>query len=166
MMPHKLKQMRQRKQEEQEREVVVQRVVPAGNGRSMRDSTKEQTLLSAEKQQRYVRGIAENSKKRKALMDDIDSAAIPMDDIFGTDDKKPWKDHPKYQDFQVKAKQYVDSLPFSQSTQGSSETMHTLARKLNVQLPKQKTPAKPVLTHAIVVEKLRNVDTTAKLNYE
>ena len=99
-------------------------------------------------------------------MNDMDSAAIPMDDIFGTDDKKPWKDHPKYQDFQVKAKKYVDSLPFSQPTQGSSETMHTLARKLNVQLPKQKTPAKPVLTHAIVVEKLRNVDTTAKLNYE
>ena len=95
----------------------------------LRDSTRAQTVQSEEKQQRYVRGIAENSKKRKALMNDIDSAAIPMDDIFGTDDKKPGKDHPKYQNFQVKAKKYVDSLPFSQPTQGSSETMHTLARK-------------------------------------
>ena len=46
------------------------------------------------------------------------------------------------------------------------ELRHSLARKLNVTLPQKMTPAKPKLTHAIVVEKLRSVDTTAALNYE
>ena len=113
-----------------------------------------------------MRGIAENSKKRKALTNELESAAIPLDDIFGKDDKKPWKEHPKYQDFEVKAKKYVGSLGYSQPSQGASETMHTLAKKLDISLPKSKTPAKPVLTHAIVVHKLRHVDTTAGLKYE
>ena len=59
-----------------------------------------------------------------------------------------------------------EALGFSQPNYVSKETMHTLARKLDVPPPKQKAPAKPVLTHAIVVEKLRKVDTTAGLNYE
>ena len=113
-----------------------------------------------------MRGIAENSKKRKALTGDFESAIVPLDDIFGTDDKKPWKEHPKYHDFEEKATKYVESLGYSQPSKGASETMHTLAKKLDISLPKSKTPAKPVLTHAIVVQKLRSVDTTAGLNYE
>ena len=71
-----------------------------------------------------------------------------------------------YQEFTEKASKYVDTLGFSQPKKGASETMHSLARKLNVTLPSKMTPAKPELTHAIVVEKLRSVDTTAALNYE
>ena len=93
-------------------------------------------------------------------------AVIPMDAIFGTDEKKPWKEHPKYQEFTDKAKKHVETLGFSQPKSGASETMHSLARKLDVKLPSSMTPAKPRLTHAIVVEKLRSVDTTAGLNYE
>ena len=89
-----------------------------------------------------------------------------MTSLAGTDDKKPWKEHPKYQDFEVKAKKYVESLGYSQPSKGASETMHTLAKKLDISLPKSKTPAKTALTHAIVVGKLRSVDTTAGLNYE
>ena len=114
----------------------------------------------------YVRGIAENSKKRKALADELDSAVIPMNDIFGKDEKKSWDEHPKYQEFTKIARKYVDTLGFSQPKQGASETMHSLARRLDLKLPSQMTPAKPKLTHAIVVEKLRSVDTTAGLNYE
>ena len=77
-----------------------------------------------------------------------------------------WGLHPKYKEFAEKARKYVDTLGFSQPKNGASETMHSLARKLNVKLPSQMTPAKPKLTHAIVVEKLRSVDTTAGLNYE
>ena len=113
-----------------------------------------------------MRGIAENSKKRKALTNEIELAAIPMDDIFGEDEKKPWKEHPKYQDFEMKTKKYVESLGYSQPIHGASETMHTMAKKLDISLPKTKTPAKTVLTHAIVVHKLRHVDTTAGLKYE
>ena len=49
---------------------------------------------------------------------------------------------------------------------GGGETMHSLARKLTVTIPTSKTPAKPVLTHAIVVAKLRHLDTSARLSYE
>ena len=124
------------------------------------------TIRSAEKHKQYVKGIAENSKKRRALTDELESAVIPMNDIFGKDDKKSWNEHPKYQEFTEKARKYVDTLGFSQPKKGASETMHSLARKLNVTLPQKMTPAKPKLTHAIVVEKLRSVDTTAALNYE
>ena len=44
--------------------------------------------------------------------------------------------------------------------------MHSLARKLDVTLPNSKTPAKPVLTHAIVVAKLQHLDTSARLSYD
>ena len=140
-------------------------MVPAQR-REVRQSTTDKTAQSAEKRQQYVRGIAENSKKRKALTEQLESAMIPLDDIFGEDDKKPWKEHPKYQDLEVKAKKYVDSLGYSQPNKGASETMHTMAKKLDICLPRSKTPAKPVLTHAIAVQKLRHVDTTAGLKYE
>ena len=78
-----------------------------------------------------------------------------MDDIFGEDEKKPWKEHPKYQDFEVKAKKYVESLGYSQPSQGASETMHTMAKKLDISLPKTKTPAKAVLAHAITKRTIR-----------
>ena len=152
-------------EEVEEEEVEVERVVPAQR-REVRQSTTDKTVLSAEKRQQYVRGIAENSKKRKALTEQLESATIPLDDIFGEDDKEPWKEHPKYQDLEVKAKKYVDSLGYSQPNKGASETMHTMAKKLDICLPRSKTPAKPVLTHAIVVQKLRHVDTTAGLKYE
>ena len=100
------------------------------------------------------------------MTEELDSAVIPMNDIFGKDEKKPWNEHPKYQEFTEKARKYVDSLGFSQPKKGASETIHSLARKLNVKLPTTMTPAKPQLTHAIVVEKLRSVDTTAGMNYE
>ena len=161
VLPHK----QQKQQQVEEEEVEVERVVPAQR-REVRQSTTDKTVLSAEKRQQYVRGIAENSKKRKALTEQLESATIPLDDIFGEDDKKPWKEHPKYQDLEVKAKKYVDSLGYSQPNKGASETMHTMAKKLDICLPRSKTPAKPVLTHAIVVQKLRHVDTTAGLKYE
>ena len=144
---------------------MYERVVPA-QPRELSSSTTEKTVQSAGKQQKYVRGIAENSNKRRAFSNQLESVAIPLDDIFGEDDKKPWKEHPKYQDFEVKAKMYVESLGYSQPTEGASETMHTLAKKLDISLPKTKTPAKPLLTHAIAVQKLRHVDTTAGLKYE
>ena len=100
------------------------------------------------------------------MTEELDSAVIPMNDIFGKDVKKSWNEHPKYQEFTERARKYVDTLGFSQPKKGASETMHSLARKLNVKLPPTMTPAKPKLTHAIVVEKLRSVDTTAALNYE
>ena len=166
VLPHKQKKKQQQQAEEAaEEEVEVERVVPPQR-REVRKSTSEQTAQSAEKRQQFVRGIAENSKKRKALSGDFESAIVPFDDIFGTDDKKPWKEHPKYHDLEEKATEYVESLGYSQPSKGASETMHTLAKKLDISLPKSKTPAKTVLTHAIVVEKLRSVDTTAGLNYE
>ena len=88
-----------------------------------------------------------------------------MSDIFGEDQKKPWKQHPKYRQLEEKAAAYVERLPYSQS-KGGGETMHSLARKLDVTIPTSKTPAKPVLTHTIVVAKLRHLDTSAHLNYE
>ena len=163
VLPHKQKH-RQQKHEEEEKEVEV---VPAPpQRREVRKSTTEVTERSAEKHQKFVRGVAENSKKRKALSEELNSAVIPMNDIFGQDEKKAWNEHPKYQEFTEKAMKYVETLGFSQPKKGASETMHSLARKLNVTLPPKMTPAKPKLTHAIVVEKLRSVDTTAALNYE
>ena len=135
--------------------------------RSKRQSTAEATARSAERNQndKVRRGIAENSNKRRALTASMDEAQIPMSDIFGEDRKKPWKQHPKYHQLEEKAAAYVDKLPYSQP-KGGGETMHSLARKLTVTIPTSKTPAKPVLTHAIVVAKLRHLDTSACLSYE
>ena len=164
VLPRK-QQHRQQKQDE-ENIPDVEEVPPPQQRREVRKSTTEATTKSAEKRLQVVRGIAENSKKRKALSEQLESAVIPMNDIFGQDDKKAWNEHPKYQEFTEKASKYVDTLGFSQPKKGVSETMHSLARKLNLTLPSKMTPAKPQLTHAIVVEKLRSVDTTAALNYE
>ena len=96
----------------------------------------------------------------------MEAAVVPLDDIFGAVTKKPWTQHPRYQELKTAAADYVDRLGFSQPEGGSSETMHSLARKLSVKLPTKKTPAKPALTHAIVVQKPRQSDTTATLTYE
>ena len=120
-------------------------------------------------QYRYTIGRGRGYKVRRAVRWYLNLSlgpVIPMNDIFGQDDKKSWNEHPKYQEFTERARKYVGTLGFSQPKKGASETMHSLARKLNVTLPQRMTPAKPKLTHAIVVEKLRSVDTTAALNYE
>ena len=93
--------------------------------RSKRQSTAEATARSAERNQndKVRRGIAENSNKRRALTASMDEAEIPMSDIFGEDQKKPWKQHPKYRQLEEKAAAYVDKLPYSQS-KGGGGTMH------------------------------------------
>ena len=113
-----------------------------------------------------VVGTVYGQYKRKALSEMMEAAVILMDDIFGAVTKKPWTQHPRYQELKTTAADYVDRLGFSQPEGGSSETMHTLARKLPVKLPVKKTPSKPILAHAIVVQKLRQSDATATLTYE
>ena len=67
VLPHKQKD-RQQQQDEEEKEVGE---VPAPpQRRQVRKTTTEVTVRSAEKHQQYVRGIAENSKKRKALAEE------------------------------------------------------------------------------------------------
>ena len=43
----------------------------------------------------------------------MNEAEIPMSDIFGEDQKKHWKQHPKYRQLEEKAAAYVDKLPYS-----------------------------------------------------
>ena len=132
--------------------------------RARRQTTAEATARSAEKQKgKQIRGIAENSKKRKTLADDLNDAAVPFDDIFGCTPKKPWSEHPKFHDYISKAGSYVDKLGFSSPSAGSTETMHSLARKLDVQLAAKKLPSKKILIEAIVITKLKQLDPT---NYQ
>ena len=110
---------------------------------------------------KQVRGVAQESKKRKTLDAEMEAAVIPMDDIFGTTPTKPWSDHPRFHEFISKAGTYVEKLGFSSpSAGGPSETMHTLARKLDVQLAAKKQPSKKILIEAIVIRKLKQLDPT------
>ena len=129
--------------------------------RARRQTTMDATARSAEKHHgKQVRGIAENSKKRKTLADDLNDAAVPFDDIFGCTPKKPWSDHPKFHECVSKAGTYVDKLGFSSPSAGTTETMHSLARKLDVQLAAKKQPSKKILIEAIVIRKLKQLDPT------
>ena len=130
--------------------------------RARRQTTVADTARSAEKQKgKQVRGVAEVSKKRKTLDAEMEAAVIPMDDIFGTTPTKPWSEHPRFHEFISKAGTYVEKLGFSSpSAGGPSETMHTLARKLDVQLAAKKQPSKKILIEAIVIRKLKQLDPT------
>ena len=135
--------------------------------RTRRQSTAEATARSAEKHNgKQVRGIAENSKKRKTLAGDLNEAAVPFDDIFGSTPKKPWSDHPKFHEYVSKAGSYVDKLGFSSPSAGSTESMHSLARKLDIQLAAKKQPSKKILIQAIVITKLKQLDPTNSSHYQ
>ena len=96
----------------------------------------------------------------------MDEAQIPFDDIFGDDPKKQWSEHPKFHSFVQKAASYVDKLGFSSPRKGQSETMHSLARKLDVQLEAKKQPSKKILVEAIVITKLKQLDPADARNYQ
>ena len=108
-------------------------------GRARRQTTVEATRQSEERTGKVIRGKAENSLKRRALSSQLDAAAVPLDDIFGNDPKKQWSEHPKFHEFAQKAAMYVDKLGFSSPGKGQSETLHSLARKLDVQNWKRKS---------------------------
>ena len=109
---------------------------------------------------------AENSLKRRALASQFESATVPLDDIFGTDPKKQWSEHPKFHELVQKAATYVDKLGFSSPGKGQSETMHSLARKLDVKLQAKKQPSKKILVEAIVITKLKQLDPVDAHNYQ
>ena len=109
---------------------------------------------------KQVRGVAENSKQRETLTEELNAAVVPLDDIFGCTPKKPWSEHPKFHELVSKAGSYVNKLGFSSPSVGSTETMHTLARKLDVQLAAKKQPSKKILIEAIVIRKLKQLDPT------
>ena len=115
---------------------------------------------------KVTRGKAENSLKRRALSSQLDDAAVPFDDIFGNDPKKQWSEHPKFHELVQKAAMYVDKLGFSSPGKGQSETMHSLARKLDVQLEAKKQPSKKILVEAIVITKLKQLDPVDAHNYQ
>ena len=79
--------------------------------------------------------------------------------------EQQWSEHPKFHTFVQKAASYVDNLGFSSPNKGQSETMHTLARKLDVQLETKKQPSKKILVEAIVITKLKQLDTIDAKNY-
>ena len=133
--------------------------------RARRESTVEATRQSEERKGKVIRGKAENSLKRRALSSQLDAAAVPFDDIFGNDPKKQWSEHPKFHTFVQKAATYVDNLGFSSPNKGQSETMRTLARKLDVQLQAKKQPSKKILVEAIVITKLKQLDPIDAKNY-
>ena len=81
--------------------------------RARRESTVEATRQSEERKGKVIRGKAENSLKRRALSSQLDAAVLPFDDIFGSDPKKQWSEHPKFHTFVQKAATYVDNLGFS-----------------------------------------------------
>ena len=126
--------------------------------RARRQTTVEATRQSEERRGKVIRGKAANSLKRRALAPQLEDAMIPFDDIFGDDPKKPWSDHPQFHSFLQKAASYVDNLGFSSPNKGQSETMHSLARKLNVQLEAKKQPSKKILVGAIVIAKLKQLE--------
>jgi len=136
-----------------------------GQERARRESTVEATRQSEERKGKVIRGKAENSLKRRALSSQLDAAAVPFDDIFGNDPKKQWSEHPKFHAFVQKAASYVDNLGFSSPNKGQSETMHTLARKLDVRLEAKKQPSKKILVEAIVITKLKQLDPIDANNY-
>ena len=100
-----------------------------------------------------------------ALSSQLDNAAVPFDEIFGNDPKKQWSEHPQFHAFVQKAAVYVDKLGFSSPSKGQSETMHSLARKLDVQLNAKKQPSKKILVEAIVITKLKQLDPVDAKNY-
>jgi len=137
-----------------------------GQERERRETTIAATRQSEERSNKVIRGKAANSLKRRALTPQMDDAVIPLDEIFGDDPKKPWSDHPKFHSFLQKAASYVDNLGFSSPSKGQSETMHSLARKLNVQLEAKKQPSKKILVQAIVITKLKQLDPVDARNYQ
>ena len=137
--------------------------------RARRQTTVESTRRSEERKNKVIRGTAENSLKRRALSSQMDEAQVPFDDIFGDDPKKQWSEHPKFHSFVQKAALYVDKLGFSSPGKGQSETMHSLARKLDVnyvQLEAKKQPSKKILVEAIVITKLKQLDPADARNYQ
>ena len=134
--------------------------------RARRQTTVEATRQSEERRGKVIRGTAENSLKRRALASQFESATVPLDDIFGNDPKKQWSEHPKFHSFVQKAALYVDKLGFSSPGKGQSETMHSLARKLDVQLEAKKQPSKKILVEAIVITKLKQLDPVDARNYQ
>ena len=104
---------------------------------------------------------AENSLKRRALSSQLDEAQVPFDDP-----KKQWSEHPKFHSFVQKAASYVDNLGFSSPRKGQSETMHSLARKLDVKLVAKMQPSKKILVEAIVITKLKQLDPVDARNYQ
>ena len=135
--------------------------------RARRQSTAAATARSAEKHKgKQVRGVAQNSKKRKTLAAELNAAEVPFDDIFGQTPKKPWSDHPKFHEYVSKAGTYVERLGFSSPSAGSTETMHSLARKLDIQLAAKKQPSKKILIQAIVITKLKQLDPTNSSHYQ
>ena len=125
----------------------------------------EATRQSEERKGKVIRGKAENSLKRRALSSQLDNAAVPFDEIFGNDPKKQWSEHPQFHAFVQKVAVYVDKLGFSSPSKGQSETMHSLARKLDVQLNAKKQPSKKILVEAIVITKLKQLDPVDAKNY-
>ena len=129
-----------------------------GQERERRHTTVEATRRSEERSGKVIRGKAENSLKRRALSLQLDQAAVPFDDIFGNDPKKQWSEHPKFHEFVQKAALYVDKLGFSSPSKGQSETMHSLARKLE--------PSKKILVEPIVITRLKQLDPVDAHNYQ
>ena len=119
-----------------------------------------------ERSGKVIRGKAENSLKRRALSSQFDAAAVPLDDIFGNDPKKQWSEHPKFHSFVQKAASYVDKLGFSSPRKGQPETMHSLARKLDVKLEAKMQPSKKILVEAIVIMKLKQLGPVDARNYQ
>ena len=77
-----------------------------------------------------------------------------------------WSEHPKFHEFVQKAALYVDKLGFSSPGKGQSETMYSLARKLDIQLETKKQPSKKILVEPIVITKLKQLDPVDAHNYQ
>ena len=175
VMPHRREKHVEQQHEDEEVEIV-------DKPRGRRASTAQATALSEERTNKTVRGVAQQSKKRKSLEgafalpydddnDDEDDgnkdANASLDNIFGATTKKKWDQHPKYNMLTKVAATAVKEMGFSTPSKTRTDTtMHKLARQLKVRLPTTRTPAEPILTKAIVVAKLKKLDRNADERYE
>ena len=103
--------------------------------------------------------------------DDIVESVVGSEntfDLFGSSEcKLDWDEHPKMAELMETGKRSLDKIGFSSPKPGTNKvTMHQIAKTHNIQLPRKRQDAEPILLRTLAIVRIKQLDRYASAKYE
>ena len=117
------------------------------------------------------------SKRKKLNMDEakedddiVESVAGSENtfNLFGSSESKlDWDEHPRMADLMETGKRSLDKIGFSSPKPGTNNvTMYQIAKAHNIQLPRTRADAEPILLRKLAIVRIKQLDRYASEKYE
>ena len=89
-------------------------------------------------------------------------------DLFGSSESKlDWDEHPKMAELMETGKRRLEKIGFSSPKPGTNNvTMYQIAKAHNIQLPRKRQEAEPILLRTLAIVRIRQLDQFASEKYE